>query len=229
MRTLIAQSSALMALMVPRLFIAGFGALVWGATVLHGAPTVHDAPAAEDAPAAQNPGDASTRYAPLGLEPMKYFAQSCERCHGPHGAFYGAEFGKNLSDEKLRQFVHDMAEGPAGAPLKGEALEAQVAYHRSLVQKTPFVVVTKLSNETLRGEATPNARISVCWQNGATRNEVQATRDGDNWSAKLPSNIDMKTVQISAQMGEVKTVIKLADEYSHRAPTEDNPKSEEKS
>jgi mono/diheme cytochrome c family protein len=70
--------------------------------------------------------------------PMAYFESNCARCHGAYGSFYGEGFGKNLTDSKLRQVVHDMAAGPGNAPVTEPQLDALTAYHRSMINGNRF-------------------------------------------------------------------------------------------
>jgi hypothetical protein len=153
--------------------------------------------------------------------PISYFESNCARCHGAYGSFYGEGFGKNLTDSKLRQVVHDMAAGPGNAPVTDPQLDALTAYHRSMINGKPFVIVNAANkgdgSRTLQGETTPEAQISVQWEGGSTAATVQ----GFTWSAKLPATIDWSKVEIVSKKGEMQTVLKPGEsEYSHRAPLE---------
>lgn len=87
------------------------------------------------------------------MGPVSYFEKNCARCHGPHGYNYDPQALAKLTDAKLRQFVKDMSFGAGAAPLKGPDLDAQVAYHRSLIANKPFVAILGVTNGVLRGQA----------------------------------------------------------------------------
>ncbi len=126
----------------------------------------------------------STRVQPLTFSPLTYFDSQCSRCHGPNGAHYGDDFGKGLSEKKLRTIVDDMAAGPGEAPLEGAELAAQVAFHHSLIVKTPFIVLTKLETNGMRGEVMPGSEVILEVDGKSFAAEV----DGRDWSISLPEN-----------------------------------------
>jgi hypothetical protein len=90
--------------------------------------------------------------------PITYFNQECGSCHGNYGSFWGEGFAAAYDDAGLREVVEEMAAGPAQAPLEGQALDVQVAYHRSLVDGKPFVTIFT-SGEGLAGEVTPGSEV----------------------------------------------------------------------
>jgi mono/diheme cytochrome c family protein len=151
--------------------------------------------------------------------PISYFESNCARCHGAYGAFYGEGFGQGLTDNKLRQAVHDMAAGPGNAPISEPQLDALTAYHRSLIDGKPFLIINaaraeKDASHTLQGETTPETKISLQWEGGT----ADATVEGYTWSAKLPATIDWSKVEIISKKGDAQTVLKPGEnEYSHRA------------
>ncbi len=150
--------------------------------------------------------------------PMSYFESNCARCHGAYGSFYGEGFGKNLTDGKLRQVVHDMAAGPGNAPVTEPQLDALTAYHRSMINGKPFLIINAADeaqdgSRTLKGETTPESQISLRWEGGT----ATATVQDFTWSAKLPVSIDWSKVEVVARKGEAQTVLKPEQsEYSHR-------------
>lgn len=158
-------------------------------------------------------GPAVSEYAPIS-----YFESNCARCHGAYGSFYGEGFGKNLTDSKLRQVVHDMAAGPGNAPVTEPQLDALTAYHRSMIDGKPFLIINAADeaqdgSRTLKGETTPESQISLRWEGGTATAAVQDF----TWSAKLPVNIDWSKVEVVARKGEAQTVLNLGEsEYSHR-------------
>lgn len=50
--------------------------------------------------------------------------------------------GNDLTDAGLVNIVRDMASGPANAPLKESEVDAESAYHRSLITHEPYLAVT---------------------------------------------------------------------------------------
>lgn len=164
---------------------------------------------------AQQPGPPASRPAPVAKAPLAYFAAHCARCHGPHGSFYGAEFGAKRSDEDLRKIVHEMAEGPGGAPIAGPDLDAQVAYHRSLIDRKPFLVWTLARGTALAGEVSPGAVVTA--RAGARPLPVKAT--GTRWSVTLPKGVPARAVVLTARKGGATSVLALASAaFTHSQP-----------
>ncbi len=104
---------------------------------------------------------AAPRPVALDFKPIAHFQAHCANCHGNYGSFYGDGFAADLSDADLQQTVKEMCAGPGQAPLKGEELAAEVAYHRSLARGTPFVIVTKRAGGQIEGEVTDGATVQV--------------------------------------------------------------------
>ncbi|MBZ0256272.1 hypothetical protein K8I31_09430 [bacterium] len=98
---------------------------------------------------------------PLSFKPIDYFEFNCARCHGSYGSSYGDTFGEGMTDEELVEFVDDMAGGPGQAPIEGKKLDAEVAFHRSLVLDEPFIAWTGWDGKTLSGEVTAEATVSI--------------------------------------------------------------------
>jgi hypothetical protein len=145
--------------------------------------------------------------------PISYFESNCARCHGAYGAFYGEGFGQGLTDNKLRQAVHDMAAGPGNAPISEPQLDALTAYHRSLIDGKPFLYHQRGARRkrcvthTARRNY-PETKISLQWEGGT----ADATVEGYTWSAKLPATIDWSKVKIISKKGD-------AQQFSSRAKT----------
>ncbi len=111
--------------------------------------------------------------------------------------------------------VEDMAAGPGGKPLEGESLNAQVAFHRSLVDRHPFVIVTYFDPGNLQGETIPGASVQVM----ANGKSYDATVSGHRWSIQLPPGIQLSQIKISATRQDKKTEIDLSRQtYSHNHP-----------
>jgi len=162
----------------------------------------------------------SPKAAPTEFTPMDYFADNCARCHGPNGSFYGPTFGQKLTDDQLRQVVKRMADGPGNAPLDDPKLDIETAYHRSLVDKRPFLVLTHIegigsATATLTGEVTPDAAVKVTMSDKT----VEAKVDDHSWTATVTGDIDWSKTQISAEKEGVKTLLNPAQvAYSHNTP-----------
>lgn len=171
--------------------LAGAGVLCGGVMLFAQAASPTSAPATQ----------------PVEIKPvfaaMVYFDFNCARCHGPQGSFYGKEFGQHLSDATLTKVVRDMAEGPGNAPLNAEDLKVEVAYHRALAGAEPFVSITAVESDTLRGEVSPGSSVTV--------DGKPAKVEGFNWSAPMGA-------EIVAMRGDKKTVLRAADAYSHQQP-----------
>lgn len=153
--------------------------------------------------------------APKIEPPLGYFADHCQRCHGEAGANYSPEMGKGKTDAWLTQEVTEMAEGPGQGPLQGESLAAQVAFHRSLIRKEPFVYVAKLAGGSIAGETTPGAKITVVV--GTKRIPAKVT--DSEWTATIPKDAQPKTTTVEATLDSKTVKLVLAKGwYSHREP-----------
>lgn len=148
--------------------------------------------------------------------PLDYFEKRCASCHGPYGSFYGDSFGAALSDARLREVIHEMSEGPAGAPLKASELEAMTAYHRSLIRRQPFVVVTGIRDNILSGEVSPGSRILLIDQG----KRVPVSIEGHTWEAELPGGRPSFERSVLYVTGKGKAVTLRPGEhrYSHIQP-----------
>jgi hypothetical protein len=165
--------------------------------------------------AARGAEPAGGQASPLGHAPLEYFAAKGARCHGPYGSFYGEEFGRKRSDAGLRQVVREMAEGPAGAPLVGRELDAQVAFHRALLAKEPFLAWTAQSETGVAGEVSPDSTVTARLNDRETSAQLVDTR----WRVALPSGARASDVTVVACSGASSTTLALRDaSFSHGAP-----------
>lgn len=167
----------------------------------------HQAPLRYFEPVAppQIPAEAAKDTAPVAaFAALDYFDNKCARCHGKYGANYGDSL-KTRDDQSLRAIVHDMAHGPAQAPIEQAQLEVLTAWHRSLIDGKPFVSIVEIKRDgetmTLAGEATPDAVVSVI----EGEKEIVATRDGHRWTAKISS--DLAKLCVRAKVGEATSEI----------------------
>ena len=172
----------------------------------------------EESPAlATAPATAPAIVSPVAFKPIDYFDQNCSRCHGPYGSFYGNEFGRGLTDQKLREVIADMASGPGNAPLGEAELDVQAAYHRSLLDRRPFVVVNAIEGNddrvTMSGEVSPNSVVFV----GADRANVK----GHAWDVVLPPTVEPSRVVINVVGKSGSTSLSLGESpYSHARPSD---------
>jgi hypothetical protein len=105
------------------------------------------------------PAPALALAEPLAVGPLTFFNQSCARCHGQYGSFYGEGFAAQRTDADLARVVREMVTGPAQASLPRRDLDALTAYHRSLADGRPFVALTHKEGTVLAGEVTPRAAV----------------------------------------------------------------------
>ena len=153
--------------------------------------------------------------------PISYFEDRCSRCHGPQGSFYGDAFGKNLTEEALRKVVDDMCRVQADSPLKGMDLDAQIAYHRALIAKEPFLVVTQVKEGEISGEVAEKATVQVKVKRATVTAEVKYT----GWKAELPKGVKASDLVVSATLDGRTTTLKVSREtFSHSKP---NPPASE--
>jgi len=174
------------------------------------------------APAAAAPSSKSGAAPHDGVSPapalpelaaISYFNANCARCHGPYGSFYGKRPYHPYS--LLQADIKRMADGPSNAPLSGQALAAQVAYHQSLYDLKPFVAVVKQDGRELSGEVSPGSTVTV--QSG--NQSILARVEDYHWSATLPPGVKPEQVEIRAQNDKGVTVLALKDSpFSHYQP-----------
>jgi hypothetical protein len=159
----------------------------------------------------------SRKTAPLlpKVGPVSYFDDHCARCHGPQGSFYGDDFGKNLNEEALRKVVYDMCRHQGDAPLDGVDLDAQIAYHRSMIAKEPFVAVTKCEGGQLSGEVTEKAVVTVKFRHSSVKAEVK----GATWKATAPKGEKPTDAVITAELDKRSATLPLSKaSFSQSAP-----------
>ena len=151
---------------------------------------------------------AAWKTTPDGFAPLSYFAANCARCHGPNGSFYGDSFARTRDDASLRQIVHDMAFGPAQAPIDDAKLEVLTAYHRSLIGKKPFL---SLSSAVV-GSATGATKNDIVPNGGAkpantrqTSTSEKAKKSGTTPKAPQPKSTTRKSATAKAATAKAAT------------------------
>jgi hypothetical protein len=161
------------------------------------------------------PAPNSSTVIPPTVAPISYFEDRCARCHGPQGSFYGDAFGKNLTEEALRKVVYDMCRNQGEMKLEGVDLDAQIAYHRSMISKEPFLVVTHREKGQLAGEASEKAVVTVRFKRSSVRAEVKGTV----WRVAVPKGEKPENAVLTAKLVERSTTIRLVNEaFSHGKP-----------
>lgn len=129
----------------------------------------------EQSPATQPAAKLSAEQLEYARRPITYFNDKCGKCHGNYGSYWLEGVIAGLSEKKLRDVVDEMAAGPAQAPLEGLALEAQVAYHRSLADGKPFVTAFH-EKDVWVGEVTPGSRVILIIEGREVAAEVAEHR-----------------------------------------------------
>jgi hypothetical protein len=153
----------------------------------------------------------TTQPAASGFAPISYFNDRCGTCHGDYANYMGRQFGaRHAAEGKLRQIVHEMVVGPAQSELTDAETEILTAYHRSILDGRPFVVVTKIEGNTISGEATPESRLEL--RIGDQRREIPV--EEHRWSIEVQG--DVQDAVLVARLGEVETTVAIgAEAYSH--------------
>lgn len=160
-------------------------------------------------------GAPEKRPEPLKSGPVTYFEDRCARCHGPNGSFYGDDFGKKLTDDDLRKVVRDMCKFQGDSPLAGRELDAQVAYHRALIVKEPFIVITAIGSLQIKGEALPKTEISC----RIGDKSIKGTLKSGLWSVDLPPHVDPYSAVITAKLKKASVELPvLSSAWSHYKP-----------
>lgn len=151
---------------------------------------------------------------PLTYKPIEYFEFNCARCHGSYGSSYGDSFGEGMSDPELIEFVGEMAAGPGQSAIEGPELDAQVAFHRSLVINSPFIAWTGWDGETLSGEVTAGSTVKA--QVG--KQVFDAVVKGEQWSLNALSIASSlgNAVIIADQNGAISQLKLSESAFSHR-------------
>ena len=162
------------------------------------------------AAAAQQPASEKKPPAPLKLAPRAYFVAHCQRCHGVDGVNFVPGFAQEPPD-KLRADIVRMADGPGGAPLKPEDVEAQVAYHQLISQERPFVSWTSREGRLLKGEVSEGAKLT------SNLGEPKVDEDS-NWTLALPPEADLSKLKLTAAFGKRETELVPAESAFAKPP-----------
>ena len=150
---------------------------------------------------------------PLRVAPFEYFTDHCMRCHGENGMNYATDFANGKTDEALLAVLKSMAAGPGQSPLEKEDLVVQLAYHRAISEKRPFMAWTSVEGQTLSGEVTPNTILSCT-------PELPVTMKEGKWSIELPINAKPASFALKAHIDKRSASLKFA-EQSISSPNED--------
>ncbi len=159
------------------------------------------------------------RVEPLAVSPLDFFESHCSRCHGTYGSEYGKDFGEGKSFSDLRKTVAEMCKGPGEVPLKGKSLDALAAYHRSLVDRQPFVALTAVGAAAISGDVTYGSDI-VAHLGGET---LKGRITGTNWLIRFPEGTvakdALRETRIVANLRGRKTELDLSRHtFSHANP-----------
>lgn len=169
----------------------------------------------EQTPATQPATRLSAEQLEHARRPITYFNDKCGKCHGNYGSYWLEGVIAGLDEKKLREVVDEMAAGPAQAPLEGAALEAQVAYHRSLADERPFITAY-LEKDALAGEVTPGSRVILVMDG----REVPATVEEHRWQSQAR---DASSIRVQKDGKNTELDLKDLDAespalYSHAKP-----------
>ena len=158
----------------------------------------------------------SPKPAPPKVAPISYFEDRCARCHGPQGSFYGDSFGKKLTEEALHKVVYDMCRNQGEMKLEGVDLDAQIAYHRSMIAKEPFIVLMSSDNGILVGEVPEKTEVKVKFKRSSTTTiGVRTSR----WSVAIPKGEKLENCVITATLNKhTTTLIPKKSAFSHAEP-----------
>lgn len=138
--------------------------------------------------------DGSATLVDLAVGPVAQFAQACSRCHGAHGALYGATFAA-LDEAALAVKVREMMEHNAQLRPTAMDVAAMVAHHRALQRRRPFVCVTN-------GSAHAAGRDAVLRGEFANAERLTAEADGET----LPVATEGARFEIAVSAGRHVTV-----------------------
>ena len=148
--------------------------------------------------------DVQYDFQTLELSPISTFEEKCSRCHGSQGSFYGEAFA-NLEEEKLKQTVKEMMEGPAFLQPTEMEIVAMADYHRALAKKMPFIVIKKVENKTdgitIFGETLPESILT--YSQNKTTFPIKIDEDG-NWQLVLKT---LEKIKFKAVLNGQETVL----------------------
>jgi len=145
------------------------------------------------------------RVGPLARAPAAYFAFRCASCHGPSGRYFDWENSGPSSDAALRRTVASECSDKAGAPLAGTALDAEIAYVRSLYAGHAFLDWTYSGGGKLGGEVTNGASVTASFVGKA----VPVSYSNGHWSLALPKGAAASDLVIYAMANGKRAVLRL--------------------
>ncbi len=151
----------------------------------------------------------SVRPAPIAV--VETYNRKCSSCHGKEGAMLDRDFEKKYaSASELREVVESM---PGAIGMRPDALEAMLAYVRSISRREPFLAWTEQRGDVIIGEVSPTASTV---QARAKRETLRVQRTQNQWRITLPKGVRPEDVEITAQRSGVRTTLRLKDSpYSH--------------
>ena len=142
---------------------------------------------------------------PLKTSPVKYFKDHCARCHGTDGGMYDDFFDRGKSDKDLRDVIDRMATGPGQSPIDGIDLDAQVAYHRAIGSKLPFLTWTGQKGSVLSGDfAISGEKLTA----KVGKKKLAVTDKEGTWTLTLPKGAKVEDVVLSVEKTNFKPGLK---------------------
>lgn len=141
---------------------------------------------------------------PLKVAPLEYFAKHCQRCHGENGLNYLSNFADGKSDDDLLAKLKSMAEGPGQSPLEPDDLAIQLAFHRSISAKAPFITWTAHEGNKISGEVTGDAKLIVT-------PELPIKLEDGAWSIELPANTKVDDIVLTATLKDQSSILSLKE------------------
>jgi len=155
---------------------------------------------------------AGSSLRPAPVETVSFFNRRCAPCHGKEGALFPEQFIKKYQhDTALIDVIKSM---PGADVLNDEGLQAMAAYLRAISHEEPYIIWTKQREGIIEGEFAP---ASATLKASAKQQSLKVERPSSNrWRIRLPANVELADVELTAQRGTKRTTLRLKDSpYSH--------------
>ncbi|MGH7130933.1 MAG: hypothetical protein ACREJO_03190 [Phycisphaerales bacterium] len=151
--------------------------------------------------------------APVGFDPIGYYQEKCEHCHGPYGMVWSAGFSHRYGELELFDRVRTMCAGAANAPLEAAPLDAVFAYIRSIGRGEVFLAYTAREGKVIRGEVTPGSTVTLVVGGKRIKAEVVEFE----WTAPLEATAGPAEV-IAEREGKTARIDLTTHSSTHSSP-----------
>ena len=157
---------------------------------------------------------------PVGFDPIGYYQEKCEHCHGPYGMVWSAGFSRHYGELELLERVRTMCAGAANAPLPDAQVEAVYSYIRSVGRGEVFLAYTTREGNVIRGEVSPGSNVTLV----AGGKRINAEVVEFQWTAPLEATTGPAEV-IAEREGKTARIDLTTHNSTHSTPAAVRPAS----